>query len=255
MKILNMRFSLLLSLCLISLLAFGQESYWAPEFINSHNIKNISKYKSESGRSKTMKELVLKLDYNLNGQETSRWVKKDGQLYLWSNSYNGSGQLSKSIRFHKIDKDSISFDTIMVSTFSYPNDSTQVRKSLVPGQKKEEASIHTFSLKEIKEIRNRVYFDEATYNKEGLLIKDNWGFQQTESYGCIVSTTGDLYYRLFNYDTYDRKVSETWFKNEQFFRSVSYFNNYQGLPKYEVITTYDNKADALKTQEYFYSVN
>ena len=255
MKILNTRLVFLLSLSLCSLIAIGQQSYWSPEFIASHSIKKISKYKGEANQDEANQELVLKLEYNLNGQETSRWIKEDGALYLWTNSYTTSGQLSKSIRFHKLDNDSNSLDTIMVSTFSYPNDSTQVRQSLVPGQKTEEASVYTFPLKEIKEIRNRAYFGEPTFNKDGLLIEDHWGFQQNESYGCIISSIGDLYYRLFNYNPQGQKVSETWFKNEQFFRSINYFYTYQGLPKYEVISTYDHKADLLKTQEYFYRVN
>jgi hypothetical protein len=255
MKMLNIRLASLLSLSLCSLIAIGQQSYWSPEFTTSHNLKNISKYQGDSKQDKANHELVLKLEYNLNGQETSRWTKEDGALYLWTNSYTTSGQLSKSIRFHKLDNDSNSFDTIMVSTFSYPNDSTQVRQSLVPGQKTEEASVSTFPLKEVKEALNRAYFGEPTFNQDGLLIQDHWGFQQNESYGCIISSIGDLYYRLFNYNPQGQKVSETWFKNEQFFRSINYFYTYQGLPKFEVISTYDHKLDLLKTQEYFYSIN
>lgn len=238
-------------LVLISSFANAQENYWQPEFISNHNIASISKFKETSKGSE--KELILKIEYNFNGKELQRWQKDAEAIHLTINDYDQEGRLQKSTRFYQdLNQAGSSLDTIQFSEFLYPKDSMQERISWTPRQAKSEAGHYLFSLKKINEIRNRKYFGEPTYNEEGQLIEDHWGFQQREVSGCIISTTGDLFYRQFNYDEYDRLVSETWFKNGRFFRTVSYFKNSVGLPKYEYITEYTAKEESISNTRFSY---
>ena len=252
-----MRISLPLSKTLLVFLLFlatsslAQESYWQSEFISSHNIKSISKFKGASSESE--KELILKIDYDFNGKELQRWQKEVEAIYLTINEYDQEGRLLKSKRLYQnLGLADSNLDTIQLSEFLYPNDSMQERISWTPDQPKSEASHYLYSLKKIMEIRNRNYFDEPSYNEEGVLVADYWGFQQTEVIGCIISTTGDLFYRQFNYNKFGHKVSETWFKNEKFFRSISYFSDYQGKPLYEVISEFDKEN--IKTTLYSFVI-
>jgi hypothetical protein len=252
-----MRITLQLSKTLLVFLLFlaqsslAQESYWQPEFVSSHNIKSISKFKDASSESE--KELILKIDYDFSGKELQRWQKEDDAIYLTINEYDPEGRLQKSTRLYQnLELGHATLDTTQFSEFFYSNDSMQERISWTPDQPKSEARHYLFSLKKITELRNRNYFGEPTYNAEGALVADHWGFQQTEVSGCIISTTGDLYHRQFNYNKFGQKVSETWFKNEKFFRSISYFKDYQGKPLYEVITEFDLKN--IKTKSYSYVI-
>ncbi len=242
-----------ISMNLLSNFGYAQENYWQPEFINSHNIKSISKFKDVSSASE--KELILKIDYDFNGKELQRWQKEDAAIYLTINAYDQEGRLLKSTRLYQnlVLADS-RLDTIQFSEFLYPNDSMQERISWTPDQPKSEADHYVFSLKKIAEIRSRNYFGEPTYDQQGVLIEDRWGFQQREVSGCITSTTGDLFHRRFNYDKFGQKVSETWFKNEKFFRSISYFKNHQGMPLYEVITELDADSKRVKTSTYSFVI-